>query len=68
MVSVICIVLLPILALRVASWSDGVLMTISAESDLAAASMQQVALALDEGAHTLRAAQASIRKVYESML
>jgi len=67
-VSVICIVLLPILALRVASWIDGVLMTVSAESDLAAASMQQVALALDEGAHTLRAAQASLRKVHESML
>ena len=67
MLSLVGMVLVPILAFRFSNWIDGVLFTISVETDLAADSIHQVAFVLDEGAQTLEAAHASIRSVERSI-
>lgn len=68
MVGAACILLVPILAQRFGGWTDGMLESVSAEAGLAAASMHQVALILDGGSRTLRAAQVSMREVNGSLV
>lgn len=66
-VGLICMVLVPIMALRFADWGDASLESVSAEAGLAAASMHEVARILEGAARTLRAAQVSLREVNGSL-
>jgi hypothetical protein len=65
--SIVCLILVPILAYRVSDSIDGLLLTISEETSMAAVSLRQVRLSISEGVQTLEAAEASIRNMERSM-